>query len=68
MISDGLRTLERVSLWRVVPLWISASLAGRVRHGLQNWRARIEAVALGVALQWCLVLAAWGLLPLMLWR
>jgi hypothetical protein len=148
VISDGLRTLERVSPWRVVPLWASAlagvvalmallvtsavrtgvawrqrrlgaeplrwtaaalllllgapllyltesflaigdptpanvamavttgllpvalvaSLAGRVRNGLQNWTARLEAVALGAALQWCLVLAAWGLLPLMLWR
>ncbi len=148
LISDGLRTLARVSLWRVVPLWISAlagvlallgllvtslvrtgiawrqrrlrtaplrwtagalllllgapllyltesflaigdptpanlavalatgllpvalvaSLAGRVRGGLRTWTARLEAVALGAALQWCLVLAAWGLLPLMLWR
>jgi len=29
--------------------------------------ARLEAVALGAAIQWCLVLATWGLLPLMLW-
>jgi len=148
VISDGQRTLERVSRWRVVPLWLSAlagvvallallvtsvvragiewrqrrlgseplrwtagalllllgapllylsesflaignptpanvavalatgllpvalvaSLAGRARHGLGNWAARLEAVALGAAIQWCLVLATWGLLPLMLCR
>jgi len=52
----------------LLPVALVASLAGRARHGLGNWAARLEAVALGAAIQWCLVLATWGLLPLMLWR
>jgi CubicO group peptidase (beta-lactamase class C family) len=137
-VSDGLHTYERVSLWRLVPLW--ASLAGGVlgllyilSRGLYEairrrlrpadplfapfvvalaavaasvllyrqpvlqlgdftpanvllavvtgalplaaafglWRAgrrsRMDSVALTAVLQWTLVLAWWGLLPLRLW-
>lgn len=144
-ISDGLRTYERMSLWRLVPLWASlaAGMAGlvyvllrglvqsvrrRLRAGhpvfapflvavagagagvllvqqpvlrmgdptpanvllaiatgalplaaaLGLWRAlrvrpasraaSADAVALAAVLQWTLVLAWWGLLPLRLWQ
>jgi hypothetical protein len=52
----------------LVPLAMVASLVGRVRGGLGHRTARVELLMLVGALQWCLVLAAWGLLPLMLWR
>lgn len=52
----------------LLPVAAVASIGGRVRAGLGSRAARLELVALVGALQWCLVLAAWGLLPLMLWR
>lgn len=52
----------------LLPLAVVASTIGRVRAGLGGRAAQLEVVALVAALQWCLVLAAWGLLPLMLWR
>ncbi len=51
----------------LLPLAVVASTIGRVRAGLGGRAARLELIALIGALQWCLVLAAWGLLPLMLW-
>jgi hypothetical protein len=36
--------------------------------GLGGARGVVDAVALAAALQWCLILTAWGLLPLALWR
>jgi hypothetical protein len=51
----------------LLPLAVVASTIGRVRAGLGGRAAQLEVVALVAALQWCLVLAAWGLLPLMLW-
>ncbi|MBA3891361.1 MAG: beta-lactamase family protein [Gemmatimonadaceae bacterium] len=52
----------------LLPLAIAASLVQRVRLGLATGGAKLDALALSAALQWCLVLAWWGLLPLMLWR
>jgi hypothetical protein len=53
-------------------------LAGLGRLGFYTWRlvraneptlaARLDLLAAGAALQWCIVLASWGLFPLMLWR
>lgn len=56
------------SLTGMLPLALVYALAQRVRAGLRGARGVIDAVALSAALQWCLTLAVWGLLPLMLWR
>lgn len=42
--------------------------AQRVRAGVSGWSARLDLLAIGAALQWCAVLASWGMLPLVLWR
>jgi predicted unusual protein kinase regulating ubiquinone biosynthesis (AarF/ABC1/UbiB family) len=39
-----------------------------VRANDPSLRARLDLAAAAGALQWCLVLASWGLFPLMLWR
>ncbi len=52
----------------LLPIAIAVSLVQRVRMGMRTPGAMLDAVALSAALQWCLVLAAWGLLPLTLWR
>jgi CubicO group peptidase (beta-lactamase class C family) len=52
----------------VLPLVIAYALVRRVRMGLGGARGVVDAVALAAALQWCLILTAWGLLPLALWR
>jgi len=39
----------------------------RVRAGVGTLRARLDLVAIAGLLQWCAVLAAWGLVPLVLW-
>jgi len=38
------------------------------RANESSLRARLDLLAAAAALQWCLVLASWGLFPLMLWR
>ena len=52
----------------LLPLTLLVATVQRVRAGLQGRRAWLDLVALTAALQWCVVLAAWGLLPLALWR
>jgi hypothetical protein len=40
----------------------------RVRAGVGTPGARVDLAAIAGLLQWCTVLAVWGLVPLMLWR
>jgi len=40
----------------------------RVRAGVGTMGSRVELTAIAGLLQWCAVLAAWGLVPLVLWR
>ena len=40
----------------------------RVRTGIGTWSARLDLLAIAGLLQWCAVLAAWGLVPLVMWR
>jgi CubicO group peptidase (beta-lactamase class C family) len=60
--------LTLAALTGALPLALLASLVERVRRGLRSRSAVGDVVALGSALQWCAVLGAWGMLPLMLWR
>lgn len=52
----------------LLPLTLLAAAWQRVRAGLQTLAARLDFLAIAGLLQWCAVLAAWGMLPLMLWR
>jgi CubicO group peptidase (beta-lactamase class C family) len=52
----------------LLPVTIVLALVQRVRAGVAGAGAWLDALALAAALQWCLVLAVWGLVPLMLWR
>jgi hypothetical protein len=52
----------------VVPVALACGLVQRVRSGLAGAGAALDAIALSMALQWCVVLAVRGLLPLALWR
>jgi hypothetical protein len=56
------------ALTGMLPLALGYSLVQRVRAGLAGAGAACDVVALSLALQWCAVLAVWGLLPLALWR
>jgi CubicO group peptidase (beta-lactamase class C family) len=56
------------TLTGMLPLALGYSLVQRVRAGLVGAGAACDVVALSLALQWCVVLAVWGLLPLALWR
>lgn len=60
--------LTLAALTAALPVALLASLVQRVRHGVRSRSAVCDVLALGSALQWCAVLAAWGMLPLMLWR
>jgi CubicO group peptidase (beta-lactamase class C family) len=51
-----------------LPLTLLAAGAQRVRAGLTARTARLDLLALAGALQWCAVLASWGMLPFALWR
>jgi CubicO group peptidase (beta-lactamase class C family) len=52
----------------LLPVALLLSLTRSVsRASAARWRWP-DRIALVAALQWCVVLAAWGLLPLMLWR
>ncbi len=52
----------------VLPLALLQALLHRWRAGVQTATGIADTFALASALQWCIVLAAWELLPLMLWR
>lgn len=56
------------ALTGALPLALLVAGVQRVRAGIQGWTARLELLALAAALQWCAVLASWGMLPLVLWR
>ncbi len=56
------------ALTLALPLAIAQALVQRIRAGLVGARAVLDTLALAAAAQWCIVLALWGLLPLMLWR
>lgn len=51
-----------------LPLTLLVAGVPRVRTGFGGRSARLDLLALGGALQWCAVLAVWGMLPLALWR
>lgn len=50
-----------------LPLAMAVGLVVRVRRGLRGAVAALDALAMLAVLQWMVVLAAWGLLPLQLW-
>lgn len=50
------------------PFTLLVAVVHRVRAGLPGHAARLDLLALAGGLQWCVVLAAWGLLPFALWR
>jgi CubicO group peptidase (beta-lactamase class C family) len=52
----------------VLPLTLLAAAWQRVRTGLGSFTARLDILAIAGLLQWCAVLAAWGLMPFVLWR
>lgn len=60
--------LAVASLTLLLPLAAGAALVQLGRAGFSEARAAVDATALLMALQWCAVLALWGLLPLALWR
>ncbi len=51
-----------------LPLTLLLAVAHRVRTGFSARAARLDLLALAGALQWCVVLATWRMLPLALWR
>jgi hypothetical protein len=51
-----------------LPVALVLALVDRARGGPRTRAAILDTLALAGALQWCGVLAAWGLIPLMLWR
>lgn len=52
----------------LLPLTLLVAAVQGVRGGPQQRRFWLDLVAIAATLQWCVVLAAWGLLPLALWR
>ncbi len=52
----------------VLPVALVVGGVQRVRAGVGTLRARLDLAAIAGLLQWCTVLAAWGLVPLVLWR
>lgn len=68
-IGDPTPTIILVaSLTGLLPLAIAYALVQGVRSGITGAGVALNLLALSAALQWCLVLAVWGLLPLALWR
>ena len=51
----------------LLPLALIYGVVRRFRTGIANWTERLESIAMVGALQWTLVLAAWGLMPITLW-
>jgi CubicO group peptidase (beta-lactamase class C family) len=52
----------------VLPAALLLGAAQRVRAGVGTVRARLDLGAIAGLLQWYAVMAAWGLVPLVLWR
>jgi hypothetical protein len=52
----------------VLPVALLLALFHRWRAGVRNTIGAIDMLILVTAWQWCIILAAWGLLPLLLWR
>lgn len=52
----------------VLPVALMVSLIERIRRRAAAGSRTADLAALSLALQWCVVLSAWNLLPLMLWR
>jgi CubicO group peptidase (beta-lactamase class C family) len=52
----------------MLPFTLLAAIVQRARAGLGTRAARLDLLGLVGALQWCVVLATWGLLPFALWR
>jgi hypothetical protein len=50
-----------------LPLTMAVGLMLRFRHRRKGTIAMLDALAMASVLQWTLVLAVWGLLPLRLW-
>jgi CubicO group peptidase (beta-lactamase class C family) len=51
-----------------LPVALVVGGAQRVRAGIGTLGARLDLAAIAGLLQWCAVLAAWGLVPLVMWR
>jgi CubicO group peptidase (beta-lactamase class C family) len=51
-----------------LPMTLVVAGVQRMRAGVGTTGARLDLVAIAGLLQWCAVLAAWGLVPLLLWR
>lgn len=56
------------SLTLLLPLATGAALVQLGRAGFPRSGAALDVTALLMALQWCVVLVGWGLVPLALWR
>jgi len=52
----------------LLPIALLVGAMQRVRAGVGTLSARLDLAAIAGLLQWCVVLVAWGLLPLVLWR
>ena len=50
-----------------LPLTMAVGLILHFRHRRKGTIAMLDALAMASVLQWTLMLAAWGLLPLRLW-
>lgn len=61
-------TVTLAILTGALPVALLLSFVERLRGGVIARAAIVDTVALAGALQWCGVLAVWGVLPLMLWR
>lgn len=55
-------------LTAALPVTLLIAGVQRLRAGMRSWIAGLDFVALAAALQWCVVLACWGMLPFVLWR
>jgi hypothetical protein len=55
-------------LTAMLPFTLVVAAAQRLRAGMRSWFAGLDLVALAAALQWCVVLTSWGMLPFALWR
>jgi CubicO group peptidase (beta-lactamase class C family) len=55
-------------LTALLPIALLAGAVQRVRAGVGTLSARLDLAAIAGLLQWYMVLAAWGLAPLVLWR
>jgi CubicO group peptidase (beta-lactamase class C family) len=56
------------ALTGLLPVALLVGAAQRVRAGVDTLSTRLDLVAIAGLLQWYVVLAAWGLAPLVLWR